>query len=171
MPLYVEIIAWTWSYCIDLTSAKFWCLTLALPGGGHLSTPPWWFFRDSEKTAARSAAKFGIPIPTSIPHIVCKFWTHITKGQVTRSGQVTIPQNVNSEVCNPTKPTVVDIETWHSQEVVSTPRATTCISRIFYIDDLRSGHFCDRPIISLWEKFQMPLDGMIFNIFSHEHVQ
>ena len=120
--------------------------------GGAGIRPPLRFFADSSKTAARSAAKFGIPIPTSIPHIVCKFWPHTTKGQVTRSGQVTLPQNVNFEVCNPTKPTVVEIGSWQSQEIVSASRATTCISWNFYIDDLRSGHFCDRPIISQWEK-------------------
>ena len=42
------------------------------PGGGGLFDPPLWFFADSGKTAAPSAAKFCIPVPTSILHIVCK---------------------------------------------------------------------------------------------------
>ena len=41
-------------------------------GGGRLNAPPFRFFRDSEKTAARSAAKFGTPYLASVPHILCK---------------------------------------------------------------------------------------------------
>ena len=44
-------------------------LTRALWGG---AVPPLRLFADSGKTAARSAAKFGVPVPTSILHIVCK---------------------------------------------------------------------------------------------------
>ena len=32
-----------------------------------------------------------------------------------------------------------------------------CISRIFYIRDLRSGQFRDLPMLSQWAKFQLPL--------------
>ena len=34
------------------------------------------------------------------------------------------------------------------------------ISRIFYIGDLRSGHFCDLPIISQWAK----INSVIFTL-------
>ena len=37
--------------------------------------------------------------------------------------------------------------------------STKCISRIFDICDLRSGQFHDLPIISQWEKFQLPLNA------------
>ena len=45
-------------------------LTRAPTGGGY--PPPRRFFVDSGKTAARSAAKFGMPIPSSFLHIMCK---------------------------------------------------------------------------------------------------
>ena len=93
----------------------------------------------------------------------------MTYGQVTRSGQVTLPRNVNFEVCNPTKPTVVEIWSWNPQEIVKSSRATTCISRNFYIDDLRSGHFCDRPIISQWEKFQLTLNAILWLQYAQDH--
>ena len=34
---------------------------------------------------------------------------------------------------------------------------TKCISRIFDIGDLRSGHFRDLPIISQWAKIELPV--------------
>ena len=49
------------------------------------------FFVNSLKTAARSAAVFGTPYHTSVPHMLCKFQTQATQGQVTRSRQVTSP--------------------------------------------------------------------------------
>ena len=65
-------------------------LTRAGPGG--VKPPPTLrFFADSEKTAARSAAIFGTPYPTSFPHILQKFQTQVMSGQVTRPGQVTSP--------------------------------------------------------------------------------
>ena len=42
-------------------------------GGGGYPPPPLRFFPDSVKTAARSAAKFGMTIPTFIAHITLKF--------------------------------------------------------------------------------------------------
>ena len=33
---------------------------------------------------------------------------------------------------------------------------TICISRIFCVGDLRSGQFCDLPIIRQWEKNHIP---------------
>ena len=46
-------------------------LTRAPTGGGGYP-PPRRFFVDSGKTAARSAAKFGMTIPSSFLHIMCK---------------------------------------------------------------------------------------------------
>ena len=40
-------------------------------GGGRISAPPE-VFVDNGKTAARSAANFGMTIPTSFLHIMCK---------------------------------------------------------------------------------------------------
>ena len=58
-------------------SKGYFFLTLALLGGAF-RRPPLRFFRDSEKTAARSAAKFGTPYLASVPHIVCKNQPQVT---------------------------------------------------------------------------------------------
>ena len=61
------------------------------PGRGCLNTPVS-FFADILKTTARSAAVFGTPVHASFPHILQKFQTQATQGQVTRSRQVTSPR-------------------------------------------------------------------------------
>ena len=48
-------------------------ISRAPTGGGGGYPPPLRFFADSGKTAARSAAKFGTTILSSILHMVCKF--------------------------------------------------------------------------------------------------
>ena len=40
--------------------------------GGRISAPGGRFFVDNGKTAARSAAKFGMTIPSFFLHIMCK---------------------------------------------------------------------------------------------------
>ena len=53
---------------ISYTKMNFGSLTLAPAGGGGLisTPPPLRFFADSEKTAARSAAKFAIAVQPTI---------------------------------------------------------------------------------------------------------
>ena len=41
---------------------------------------------------------------------------------------------------------------WNFRNMMRSSVPTKRISRIFYIGDLRSGHFCDLPIISQWAK-------------------
>ena len=54
-------------------------------GGGVDFNPPVRFFADSEKTAARSAAKFAIAVQPTIWHISKKRRPTDPKGHVTRS--------------------------------------------------------------------------------------
>ena len=56
------------------------------------------FFHDSEKTAARSAAKFGTPYLASVPHIVCKKSTpgHLRSGHQVKSKRPTSEKSLNS---------------------------------------------------------------------------
>ena len=70
-------------------------LTRALLVGGRLNAPPppLRFFKSSENTAARSAAKFSSTLPPSFPQLLWKFRPNAMWGQVTRSGQVTQLQN------------------------------------------------------------------------------
>ena len=60
-------------------------ISRAPTGGGRISALPRRFFADSGKTAARSAAKFDMTIPSSFLHVMCKFLLPNLKGQVTRS--------------------------------------------------------------------------------------
>ena len=60
------------------------------PVGGCLNTPIR-FFVNNLKTAARSAAVFGTPYHASFSHMLLKFQTQVTQGQVIRSRQVTSP--------------------------------------------------------------------------------
>ena len=46
---------------------------------------------------------------------------------------------------------------------------TNCISRIFYIDDLRSDRFRDHAIIRQWEKNHLPLKRVRFAQIFQEH--
>ena len=46
---------------------------------------------------------------------------------------------------------------WNFQNVMSSSVPTKRISQIFNIGDIRSGHFCDLPIISQWSKKSTPL--------------
>ena len=46
---------------------------------------------------------------------------------------------------------------WNFQNVMSSSLPTKRISQIFNIGDIRSGHFCDLPIISQWSKKSTPL--------------
>ena len=53
-----------------------WLTSRTPTGGGSDICPPWVFFSDSVKTAARSSAKFGMTIPTFIAHITRpNIWT------------------------------------------------------------------------------------------------
>ena len=61
------------------------------PAGGGVVETPLCFFPDCQKTAALCAAVFGTPYNTSFPHMLWKFQTQVTQGQVTRSRQVTSP--------------------------------------------------------------------------------
>ena len=44
------------------------------------------------------------------------------------------------------------------------------MSRIFYICDLRSGHFCDLPIISQWAKNQLRYIYFGASLFEWNHI-
>ena len=47
---------------------------------------------------------------------------------------------------------------------------TKRISRIFDIGDLRSGHFCDLPIISQWAKNQLRYIYFGASLFECNHI-
>ena len=63
------------------------------------------------------------------------------KGQVARSGR----DPTSKKLYNRVTATVIEIKIWNFQDLVYYQVPTTCISRIFYIDGLRSGQFRDLP--------------------------
>ena len=74
-----------------------------------------------------------------------------------RSGHQVRSSDTTSEKCyHRVTATVVERKIWNFQDLVYYQGLTTCISWIFYIGDLRSGQYRDLPIISQWEKTQMP---------------
>ena len=84
---------WTLKSPKNLTSSQGHDLTLTRAPLGGVWTPPMRFFVNNVKMAARSAAVFGIPYHTSFSHMLWKFRTQVTQGQVTRPRQVTSPRN------------------------------------------------------------------------------
>ena len=72
------------------------------------------------------------------------------------------PQSVFSQLCECARATPVNGTVWNSQDGRRVLTSSKRISRNVHIGDLRSGHFSDLPIISLWEKFQLPLNATQF---------
>ena len=130
-----------------------------------LKPSPWWwwwevilitqsvFFVNSRKTAAHSTAVFYISFHTSISHSSRNFQSKFISGQITRSGQVTPPQNIYDCAVN----TVLKASIWNSQ-LIKASVSTKRISGNFYFGDLRSGHFWDLALglMRQWENVQMP---------------
>ena len=134
-------------------------------GGGAFERPPQ-VFEDSENTAARSAAGFSPTLPPSFPQLLWKFWPKAMWGQVTRSGQVTKLQN-NSHRATAT---IFQGKLWNFRNMMRSSVPTKRISRIFDIGDLRSGHFCDLPIISQWAKNQLCYIYFGASVFEWYHI-
>ena len=130
-------------------------LTRALLGRGRLNAPLR-FFADSENTAARSAAGFSPTLPPCFfPNFCENFDPKSCKvrspGQVKwRNYKITFQSRHGYNVSGK------DMKLSEYDEVHTIPSVPTKrISWIFYIGDLRSGHFCEFPIISQWAKNQL----------------
>ena len=78
-------------------------------------------------------------------------------GQVRSGHQASSRDPTSEKVRSRAKATVFVQSTSNVLMCVRGLIPTTCISRIFRIGDLRSGQFCDLPIISQWEKNHIPL--------------
>ena len=101
-------------------------------GGGQILPPIPYFSRISKKTAACSAAVFGIPAYNSITHLVCQFWPPRSKGQVTRLGQ---SRNITAAV-----KTVSVRMIWSFKGTIRARIPAKCISRISHFRDVRPGN-------------------------------
>ena len=126
-------------------------LTLALMGE-LLRPPALRLFEDSEKTAARGAAVFAYLI--SYPFHT--FPENFAPGssQVRSPGQVKWPHFLKSLWCY----SIYSLEQsiWNFLDIMRPSIATKRISRNFDFGDIRSGQFCDLPIMRQWKKNQIP---------------
>ena len=96
-------------------------------GGGCLDTPPSYF-------CSR--------IPTSFTHILSKFHTHVTQGQVTKSRQVTSSQKKSLDVRHSIA-TPNDWSPWTFQRLISVRVSIKCRYLNVDIAYPMSGQFCD----------------------------
>ena len=86
-------ISWIF-YIRDLRSGQFRdqpMLTFALLGGCLNTPPPCGFSRIARKRRRAAPPGFHLPYPPSFWQLLWKFRSWVMQGQVTRSGQVTIP--------------------------------------------------------------------------------
>ena len=120
-------------------------LTFALLGGVWTPPPPThlWFFADSKKTAAHSAAGFS---PTLSPIFLATFVKVSILGHARSGHQVRSSDHTLQKLYNRAPATVFEGKLWNCQNMIRSSVPTKCISWIFDIGDLRSGHFRDLPI-------------------------
>ena len=126
------------------------------------------FFVDSKKTAARSAAGFS---PTLSPIFLATFVKVSILGH-TRSGhQVRSSDHTLQKLYNRAPATMFEGKLWNFRNMVRSSVPTRCISRIFDIGDLKSGHFRDLPIISRWAKIKLPVLCFILSLYEWNRIR
>ena len=130
-------------------------LTNAPTGGGQVSASLK-FFINSRKTVARSAAKFHVTSHLSILRVVCKWWPPTFQGQVARSLGMTRCQVTFFAYLSPCQsrnwwPIILKLGGW-----CKAIDAYNLYISDFFIGYLRSGQFCDLPIIKQVAKNQFP---------------
>ena len=116
---------------------------------GVILTTPMFFSRIAKKWQ-RAAPPFCIPFHASISHPSRKFQSKVISGQVTRTGQVTLPKK-NSDFA---MITVFEVPIRNFQ-LIKASVPTKRVSRNFDFGDLRSGQFWDLTIIRQWENVHM----------------
>ena len=133
------------------------------PAGGVFEhPPPLRFFADSKKTAARSAAGFS---PTLSPIFLTTFVKVSILGHARSGHQVRSSDHTLQKLYNRAPATVFEWKLWNFRNMIRSLVPTKCISWIFDIGDLRSGHFRDLPIISQWAKIKLPVLCFILSLY------
>ena len=138
-----------------------------LGGGGAFERPPSGFSRIAKIRRRAARPGFQPPCPPSFPQLFWKFRPKAMWGQVTRSGQVTQLQN--------NFPITSRLQCFReSYETFGICWGYQCLQNVylefFYIGDLRSGHFCDLPIISRWAKNQLRYIYFGASLFEWNHI-
>ena len=105
-------------------------------------------FVDSEKTGARSAAKFGTTIPSSFLNIMCNcvFLHCKVRSPIQLEWPDFTSPSCSFETASDFRARVGNRAFWKLQDVISPLKTTTCVSKIVYIADLRSRQFIDLPV-------------------------
>ena len=152
-------------HCPHLYSLHY-VLTFALLGG--VWTPPLRFFADSKKTAARSAAGFS---PTLSPIFLATFVKVSILGHARSGHQVRSSDHTLQKLYNRAPATVFEGKLWNFRNMIRSSVPTKCISWIFDIGDLRSGHFRDLPIISQWAKIKLPVLCFILSLYEWNRIR
>ena len=138
------------------------------PAGGCLNTPPPpRLFADSKKTAARSAAGFS---PTLSPIFLATF-VKVSILSHARSGhQVRSSDHTSHKLYNRAPATVFEGKLWNFRNMIRSSVPTKCVSWIFDIGDLRSGHFRDLPTISQWAKIKLHVLCFILRLYEWNRI-
>ena len=84
---------------------------------GRRTSAPQRSFVASGKTAACSGAKFGMTIPSSLLHTMCRLWPHTLKDQVTRSVWMTQPHIIFLQIWARVRARADDRAFWKLQMV------------------------------------------------------
>ena len=143
-------------------------LTFALLGGVWTPPPPLRFFADSKKTAARSAAGFS---PTLSPIFLATFVKISILGHARSGHQVRSSDHTLQKLYNRAPATVFEGKLWNFRNMIRSSVPTKCISWIFDVGDLRSGHFRDLPIISQWAKIKLPVLCFILSLYEWNRIR
>ena len=123
---------------------SIFCFSIFCPEPVWTPPPPPAVFRgQQENSGAQRRRVFTYLIPC-FWQLLWKFRSWVMQGQVTRSGQVTIPYK-SSTIAPQLQ--CFEGKLWNFRNMIRSSVPTKCISRIFYIGDLRSGNFRDLPII------------------------
>ena len=138
------------------------------PAGGVFEHPPCGFFADSKKTAARSAAGFS---PTLSPVFLATFVKVSILGHARSGHQVRSSDHTLQKLYNRAPATVFEGRLWNFRNMISSSVPTKCISRFFYIGDLRSGHFRDLPIISQWAKIKLSVLCFMLSLYELNRIR
>ena len=133
---------------VNNNKGKSSSLTRAQLGGGGWTLPPWGFSRQLKNGGVqRRRFLHSCSDNSSATFLKILGPGHQRSGHQVRSSNPTSEKNDNRVTA-----TVVERKIWNFHDLVYYQVPTTCISRIFYIGDLRSGQFRDLPIISQWGK-------------------
>ena len=146
-------------------------LTFALLGGGgclNTPPPPCGFSRIARKRRRAAPPGFHLPYPPSF----CQLFVKVSILGHARSGhQVRSSDHTLQKLYNRAPATVFEGNLWTFRNMMRSSVPTKCISQIFDIGDLRSGHFRDLPIISQWAKNKLPVLCFILSLYEWNRIR